>query len=407
MNIHERDAVIAGGGPAGMMVGYLLARAGLKVTVLEKHADFLRDFRGDTIHPSTITLLGELGLREKFLALPVTRVRTLDVVIDGERMSLVDFGTLPPPDNFLVFAPQWDFLNFLAREGAAFPGFEVRMNTEAVDLLRDGTTVTGVRAQGLDGEIELRANLTIAADGRTSRMREAAGFDPERLGVPIDVLWFGLPRPVDPPPPTLAYLDERGIVLTLERGDHYQGGFVIPKGGYEELRAAALEAFRDRLVSTAPVLASVVGSITDWDQVKTLSVQIDRLTRWHLDGFICIGDAAHAMSPVGGVGVNYAIQDAVALANVVTAPLRLGRVPERILDAVQRRRMPPVRRMQSIQRLAHDRIRRPLGARPGPAIPRVARLVLRALQPLVRRVTARVLGRGFLPEHVRPGGLVE
>jgi 2-polyprenyl-6-methoxyphenol hydroxylase-like FAD-dependent oxidoreductase len=396
----ERDVVIAGGGPAGVMAGYLYARAGLRVTVLEKHADFLRDFRGDTIHPSTITVLRELGIVDRFLALPLTHITSMDVVIDTRRLTLVDFGTLPSPDDFLVFAPQWDFLNFLVGEGEKLPGFEIRMQTEAIDILEDDGRVTGIQAQGPDGEIDIAARLTIAADGRGSRIRAAAGFVPDDEGVPIDVLWFHLPKPADPPPATLAYFRRDAEVLTIERGDHYQSGIVIPKGGFDALRELGLPAFRERLARTAPVLTTVVDALQDWDQVKLLSVQLNRLPRWWRDGMICIGDAAHAMSPVMGVGINYAIQDAVALANATARSLRTGRVPTDILAAVQRRRERPVRRMQRIQRLAHARIARPAHGKP--AIPRGGLPLLRLFQPIVRRAAARLVGRGFLPEHVGP-----
>jgi 2-polyprenyl-6-methoxyphenol hydroxylase-like FAD-dependent oxidoreductase len=384
-----------------MVLGYLLARAGLRVTVLEKHADFLRDFRGDTIHPSTLTVLGELGLRERFLELPLTRVRTMDLVVDGDRLTLSDYGTLPSPDNFLVFAPQWDFLNFLTREGKTLPGFELLMSTEATDVIVEGDTVRGLHVMGPEGAIELRATLTVAADGRASRIRDAVGFVPHELGVPIDVLWFDLPKPADPPPPTLGYLDGRGLVLTIDRGDRYQGGLVIRKGEFDDLKAAGIEALRDTIAGIAPVLAHVVGSLRGFDQVKLLSVQINRLDRWYRDGFIAIGDAAHAMSPVGGVGVNYAIQDAVALANAVGVELAEGRISTATLKRVQRRRMAPVRTMQFVQRLVHDRV-----ARTAPrlrAFPRPAHALLRLGSPVLRRVMARVIGLGFRPEHLAKG----
>jgi 2-polyprenyl-6-methoxyphenol hydroxylase-like FAD-dependent oxidoreductase len=394
----DRDVVIAGGGPAGMFAGYLFARAGLTVTVLEKHADFLRDFRGDTIHPSTITLLRELGLVDRFLALPLARLATMDVVLDGRRLTVVDFGTLPSPDDFLVFAPQWDFLNFMAGEAAALPGFELRMRAEAVGLIEDEGRVAGVRVDSPDGPLEVRARLTVAADGRGSRIRDSAGLTPITEGVPIDVLWFDLPKPADPPPPTLGYIGGSGMVLTIERGDHYQGGMVIEKGGFDELRAQGLEALRARIAATAPVLSTVVDSLQSWDRVKVLSVQLNHLDRWWRDGFICIGDSAHAMSPVAGVGINYAIQDAVALANASVASLRSGAVPTSVLAAVQGRRERPVERMQRIQKLVHGRISRP--ARGRPAFPPAARTLITIAQPLLRRVMARLVGRGFLPEHV-------
>ena len=402
----ERDCVISGGGPAGIMAGYLLARAGLRVTVLEKHADFFRDFRGDTIHPSTISVLGELGLRERFLELPLSRISTMDVVIDGHRLTLVDFATLPSPDNFLVFAPQWDFLDFLATEGARFPGFDLRMETAAEELLTENGVVTGIRARGPDGLVEVTATLTVAADGRDSLVRDAAGLIPIDVGAPIDVLWFSLPMPSPPPPVTLAYTDSRGIVLTLDRGDHYQGGLVIAKAGFDEVKGRGIASLRDRVAAIAPPVARVVDTLTSWEQVKVLSVRLNRLDDWHRPGLICIGDAAHAMSPVGGVGVNYAIQDAVALANALVEPLRRGEAPDTALASVQARRTPPVLTMQRIQRLAHARISRPShsGTR---AIPVLARVAITALRPIVARITARVIGRGFLPEHVSVSGLAD
>lgn len=394
----ERDCVISGGGPAGMMLGYLLARHGLRVTVLEKHADFFRDFRGDTIHPSTISVLGELGLRDAFLALPLNRVETMDAVIDGRRLTLVDFSTLPSPDNFLVFAPQWDFLTFLATEGALLDTFELRMSTEATGLLHDGDRIVGLTATSPDGPLEVRAPLTVAADGRASALRDAAGLTPDELGVPIDVLWFELPKPANPPRTTLGYVDARGIVLTIERGDHYQGGMVIRKGGFDDLRARGLDALRAELANIAPVLAPVVHTLTSWDQIKLLSVQLNRLPLWHRDGFICVGDAAHAMSPVFGVGVNYAIQDAVALSNAVASHLAAGTVPDAVLAAVQERRAAPVVRMQRIQQFAHSRISRPVQAGRR-AVPAPARALITLAQRPIRRALARLIGRGFLPEH--------
>ncbi len=394
----ERDCVIAGGGPAGMVLGYLLARAGLKVTVLEKHADFLRDFRGDTVHPSTVTLLGELGLRGKFLQLPLTQLSTMDAVIDSQRITIADFRTLPGPDNFLVFAPQWEFLNFLAREAAAYPTFELRMSTEATGLIMEQDQVRGVRATTADGGTEIRATLTVAADGRASNLRTAAGMTPDEFGVPIDVLWFGLPKPPDPPPVTLGYISSRGMVLTIDRGDRYQSGMVIRKGGFDELREAGLDALRARITHAAPFLHPVVGTLTDWDQIKLLSVQINRLRRWYRPGFIAIGDAAHAMSPMFGVGVNFAIQDAVALFNAIADDLAAGAAPVEKLAAVQRRREKPVKVIQLLQRNGHRAIAR---ATTGSSIaPRWLIALLRIFSPLLRRFTARFIGRGIRPEHV-------
>lgn len=397
----ERDCVIAGGGPAGMVLGYLLAREGLRVTVLEKHADFFRDFRGDTVHPSTVTLLGELGLRDKFLQLPLTRLPAMDAVMDGRRFTIVDFRTLPEPDNFLVMAPQWDFLNFLAGEASVFPNFELRMLTEATGLIIEQDEVRGVRAATEDdGDLEVRATLTVAADGRASALRAAAGMIPDEFGVPIDVLWFSLPKPPEPPPATLGYISRQGMVLTIDRGDSYQSGMVIRKGGYGQLRAAGLEALQARIIHAAPVLRPVATTLTDWDQIKLLSVQINRLRRWYRPGFIAIGDAAHAMSPMFGVGVNFAVQDAVALFNAIAGDLAAGTVPVGKLAAVQRRREKPVKVMQLLQRNGHKAIAR--AAAGNSVAPRWFIGILRFASPLLRRLTARFVGVGIRPEHVTP-----
>ena len=403
MRVIETDCVIVGGGPAGMMLGLILARNGLDVVVLEKHGDFFRDFRGDTIHPSIIGLLGELGIREGFLDLPHTRIRTLDAVIDGNRLRPIDFGRLRPPDDFLVLAPQWDFLTFLAEEGQRHDGFHLLMNTEATDVIVESGAVRGVAASDADDELEVQATLTVAADGRDSAVRAAAGLRPKEFGVPIDVLWFRLPKPREVPPPTLAYLDETAMVLTIDRGDYYQSGMVIKKGGLAQLQAGGIEAFREALVRTAPFLRPVVDSLASWDEVKLLSVQVNRLETWHRPGLLCIGDAAHAMSPVFGVGVNYAIQDAVATANLLTPSLRAGAVAGEALAAVQARRLPPVKRMQGIQLRVHRQLAKPGGGAilPDP-MPAPLRWALRAGMPLVQLLTARMIGRGFRPEHLDP-----
>jgi len=399
----ERDCVIAGGGPAGMVLGYLLARAGLNVTVLEKHADFLRDFRGDTIHPSTITLLRELGLVEEFLRLPLSRVNTLDGVIDGTRFTVADFTTLPAPDNFLVFAPQWDFLNFLADQGRLLDGFDLRMSTAGTELVEENGRIVGVRATGPDGDLEIRAALTVAADGRASTLRDSARLHPEGFGVPIDVLWFHLPKPENAPPPTIGYVSGKGMVLTLDRGDYYQAGLVIPKGRFARLRDEGMAAFRARLASAVPHLKGVVDALEDWDQIKLLSVQLNRLRTWHRPGFIAIGDAAHAMSPVFGVGVNYAIQDAVALANAVHAHLAHGAVADEVLVAVQARREKPVKKMQRLQRLAHRGIARASKGSGRRVAPRPLLALVAALSPRIRPFMARFIGLGYLPEHPELG----
>lgn len=422
METLNTTCVIVGGGPAGMMLGLILARNGVDVVVLEKHADFFRDFRGDTIHPSTISVLGQLGLRERFLGLPHTSVTNLDVVVNGNRLHPIDFGRLPAPDDFLVLAPQWDFLTFLAQDAARHPNFRLLMQTEATELLWEGGAVRGVRAQGPEGELEVRGRLTVSADGRRSGLREQAGLRPRRFGVPIDVLWFRIPKPEDLPPHTLAYVGGGGMVVSLEREDYVQLGLIIRKGGFDELQEAGLATFRATVANAAPHLRAVLETITDWDQVKLLSVQIDRLPRWYRRGFLAIGDAAHAMSPAFGVGVNYAIQDAVATANALTATLQelgpvggAGTVSDigdreaergvdlRLLDGIQQRRMPAVAGMQRIQLAAHRFISRPEGVRLLPeALPGPARVAIAAATPVTQVLASRLIGRGLRPETVTP-----
>ncbi|WP_295120332.1 FAD-dependent oxidoreductase [uncultured Leifsonia sp.] len=403
MEMMQASCAISGGGPAGMMLGLILARAGLDVVVLEKHADFFRDFRGDTIHPSTVSVLGELGLRDDFLGLPHNSIRTLDAVVDGTRLHPIDFGRLRPPDDFLVLAPQWDFLSFLARQAERYPNFRLVMQTEVTGVIRDGDAVRGLVARGPSGELRVEADLTVAADGRDSVLRSAVGLRPRRFGVPIDVIWFRLPKPAETQPSTLAYLGGGAMVVTIDRGDYFQTGLVIAKGGIDALREAGLPAFRSAVAGAAPFLREPLETITDWEPLKLLNVQIDRLPRWYRHGFLAIGDAAHAMSPAFGVGVNYAVQDAVATANALAAPLRDGPVDLRLLDAVQRRRLPPVEWMQRIQLAAHRRISR-TGA--GPILPSPPPPALRAAitvaTPLAQRFTARLVGRGLRPESVAP-----
>ncbi|HEU4849639.1 MAG TPA: FAD-dependent oxidoreductase [Terrimesophilobacter sp.] len=404
---------ISGGGPAGIMLGLLLARAGVDVVVLEKHADFFRDFRGDTIHPSTIDLLDQLGLRERFDAIPQSEIHTLDVVVNGNRLTPVDFSRLHRKNEYIALMPQWDFLSLLAEEGKRYPGFHLMMGAEATGILRDGDSdgdgdaggarVRGVTATTKDGPIEIEALLTVAADGRDSAVRDSAGLVPVDFGVAIDLLWFRLPRTKVNPPDTLAYLDAESMVITIPRHDYYQAGMLIPKGGYPDVQAAGLEDFRARIVRVAPFLAEVVGSLQDWDQVKLLTVQVDRLEQWWQDGLLCIGDAAHAMSPAFGVGVNYAIQDAVATANLLVDNLRAGAVTTEDLARVQARRLPPVARMQPIQLRLHNVIAKPGGggflANPMRWWQRAAAAVL---LPILRRISARIVGRGFRPEVIGP-----
>lgn len=394
---------IAGGGPAGIMLGLLLARAGIDVIVLEKHADFFRDFRGDTIHPSTIDLVDQLGLRDRFDAIPQSAIHTLDVVVNGNRLTPVDFSHLRGRNRSIALMPQWDFLSLIAEEGARYPTFHLMMEAEATGILRDGDRVTGVTAATQDGPVEIEAQLTVAADGRDSTLRQAAGLSPKDYGVAIDLLWFRLPRTKVNPPDTLAYLNAESMVITIPREDYYQAGMLIPKGGYPAVQESGIDEFRARIVRVAPFLAEVVDSIEGWDQVKLLTVQVNRLGRWWQPGLLCIGDAAHAMSPAFGVGVNYAIQDAVATANLLAGPLRDGTLATGDLELVQRRRLPPVSRMQPIQLRLHAVIAKPGGggflANP---MSWWQRAIAAVLLPILRRVTARMVGRGFRPERIGP-----
>ena len=393
---------IAGGGPAGMMLGLLLARAGVDTLVLEKHADFLRDFRGDTIHPSTLELMGELGLLEEFLRRPHDEVRELAAQVEDERFVLADFRHVPGRCKFLALMPQWDFLDFLADQGRRIPGFRLRMPAEATALVEEQGRIAGVRATTPQGEIEVRAGLVVAADGRHSTLRRLAGLQSEALGAPMDVLWLRLPRLPDDPQATFGHAEAGRIFIMLNRGDYWQCAYVIAKGTLEDLRRAGLPAFRERLVSLSPFLGPRVDSIASWDDVKLLTVAVDRLPVWHRPGLLCIGDAAHAMSPIGGVGINLAVQDAVAAANLLAGPLLSAGVSQADLAAVQRRREWPTRMTQKLQLAIQDRIiRRVLGSSARLRVP----LALRLMQwlPLLRRPPARVIGIGFRPEHVRAG----
>lgn len=399
---------IAGGGPAGVMLGLLLARAGIDVIVLEKHADFFRDFRGDTIHPSTIDLVDQLGLRERFDAIPQSAIHTLDVVVNGNRLTPVDFSHLHGPNRSIALMPQWDFLSLIAEEGGRYPTFHLMMGAEATGILRDGEHgpwehITGVTASTPDGPIEIDARLTVAADGRDSTVRRAAGLSTRDYGIAIDLLWFRLPRTKANPPDTLAYLNAESMVITIPREEYYQAGMLIPKGGYPAVQEAGIDELRARIVRVAPFLAEVIDSIDDWGQVKLLTVQVNRLAQWWQPGLLCIGDAAHAMSPAFGVGVNYAIQDAVATANLLVGPLRDGSLTTKDLELVQKRRLPPVSRMQPIQLRLHAIIAKPGG---GGFLANPMRWWQRAiaavLLPILRRVSARMVGRGFRPERIGP-----
>jgi len=394
------DCAIAGGGPAGMMLGFLLARAGVDVVVMEKHADFFRDFRGDTIHPSTLEVMHELGLLDAFLELPHQKVREISGVIGDETITLADFTHLPTRCGFIAFIPQWDFLNFLAEHGKRYPGFHLRMQAEADGLLMDGNKVTGVQAKTPEGLLEVRAALVVGADGRHSTLRALAELEVEDFGAPMDVLWFRLSQHAGDGSETLGRFQAGRIFIMLNRGDYWQCAFVIPKGGFEALRAQGIETFRQEIVALNPALSGRVGEIASWDDVKLLTVRVDRLKRWYRQGLLCIGDAAHAMSPVGGVGINLAVQDAVAAANILWEPLREGRVTEDVLAKVQARRQWPVEMTQAFQLFVQKRIiSNVLGMTAQPRPPFIFTLLNRF--PILRRIPARLIGMGFRPEHVR------
>ena len=394
----DLDLVIAGGGPAGVMAGLLFARAGCKVVVLEKHADFFRDFRGDTVHPSTLELLRELGLLEEFLKRPHDEVRSLTARVADRQITIADMSHLPVKSRFVALMPQWDFLDFLAQEARHYPTFSLRMEAQAVDLIVEDGRVAGVRLE--DGE-EVRARLTIAADGRDSVLRAKADLPKKDLGAPIDVLWFRLPKKKTAVNETGGTFGAGTLVVEIDRGDYWQCAYVVPKGAAGEIRRKGLPAFRADIARAAPELAGVVGTLKNWDQVKLLAVSLDRLERWWRPGLLAIGDAAHAMSPVGGVGINLAIQDAVAAANILAAPLARGENVDSVLKKVQERRMLPTRVIQRAQRAVHDRVLTPLVIRKAvlDKVPLALRLFERL--PFLRRIPARLVGLGVRREHVR------
>ena len=384
-----------------MMAGLLLARAGVRVLVLEKHADFLRDFRGDTIHPSTLEIMHELGLLERLLELPHQRTPRLRAQFGDLHVEIADFSHLPTRCKFIAFMPQWDFLNFLAEEGRRYPGFELRMNAEVTGVIEEGGRVVGARATTAEGPLEARADLVIAADGRHSVLRKAAGLNTDQLGAPMDVLWFGLSRRPDDPPETMGRFGGGRIFIMLNRGDYWQCGFVIRKGSIAEVHARGLEAFRDAVASSAPFIADRVRELKDWDGVKLLTVAVDRMPQWYKPGLLFIGDAAHAMSPIGGVGINLAIQDAVAASNLLAAPLCSQALTPGHLRAVQRRREFPTRVTQRMQVFMQDRVvTRALDDDLAFTPPIGIRLMARF--PALRRIPARLVGMGVRPEHPNP-----
>jgi 2-polyprenyl-6-methoxyphenol hydroxylase-like FAD-dependent oxidoreductase len=398
----KTDCCIVGGGPAGIMLGYLLARAGVEVVVVEKHADFHRDFRGDTVHPSTLQVLDELGLLDEFLKIPHSELRQFHGMVGPRLMRAADFRHVPGRCKFIAIMPQWDFLNFLAERARGLPGFRLEMNVEATDLLQTGSRITGIRAQTAHGALAIDAELVVAADGRHSVLRECAELPAIELGSPCDVLWMRISRAPDDPAILLAYVAAGSILVAINCGTYYQCGYLIPKGSFAAVRAAGLAALRGRLATLMPVLAGRVSEVQHWDDVKLLAVKVDRLRTWHRAGFLCIGDAAHAMSPVGGVGINLAIQDAVAAANRLANPLRRRSVSVGDLAGVQARRELPTRLTQGLQLMLQRHIfDRVLSAEKPFTDAHWLVRVLAAI-PMFPVLLARIFGVGFRPEHVAP-----
>lgn len=383
-----------------MMLGFLLARAGVKVTVLEKHADFLRDFRGDVVHPSTLELIYELGLINEFLKLPHERVSRLTGKIGAENVTMADFSHLPTHCKFIALMPQWDFLNFLADHSRRYVSYDLRMRTEATGLIEEGGRVVGVTAKSSEGDLEIRSDLVVGCDGRHSTLRERAGFEVEDIGAPIDVLWFRMPRHAHDATDMFGHIEAGKMMVMLDRGTYWQCAYVIPKGGIERVRTQGLYAFHQAVVEMTPFFRDRIGEIKSWDDVKLLTVSVNRLREWYRPGLLCIGDAAHAMSPIGGVGINLAVQDAVAAANALAVPLKEKRVTPELLASVQRRRDFPMRVMQRIQVVVQNMLLAPALAsseRPKPPWP----VKLMNLFPVLQRIPARIIGMGFRPEHIR------
>ncbi|MGH7727659.1 MAG: FAD-dependent oxidoreductase [Vulcanimicrobiaceae bacterium] len=390
---------IVGGGPAGMMLGFLLARAGVEVAVLEKHGDFLRDFRGDTIHPSTLQIMQELGLLDEFLKHKHSEVRDFTMRFEGVEYPIADFRYIPTTCKFLAFMPQWDFLDFLAERGAAFPQFHLLMNTAATELLRANGRVSGVRARGPNGDFDITSALVVGADGRHSTIRAAAQFSQTAAGAPIDVLWMRVTRRPGDPAAVLGNFAGGTVFFMLNRDEFWQCAYIIPKGTLDSLKEAGIESVRAKIAACVPYMADRLGEIASWDDLKLLTVKVDRLPRWYGDGVLCIGDAAHAMSPIGGVGINLAVQDAVAAANILAEPLARGTLKNDDLARVQRRRTFPMRVIQFLQVAIQNGILSPALA--GKRVkPPFAFGLLRRF-PVLRRLPAFLIGIGPRPEHVR------
>jgi 2-polyprenyl-6-methoxyphenol hydroxylase-like FAD-dependent oxidoreductase len=391
---------IAGGGPAGMMLGFLLARAGIPVVVLEKHKDFLRDFRGDTVHPSTLQMMHELGLLDEFLKLPHSKVDHVQMQIGADTVRIALVG-LPTVCKYIAFMPQWDFLNFLAAKGKKYPGFDLRMRAEAIELIEDNGRVTGLRAKTGEGELEIHADLVVGCDGRHSTLRDKAGFKSDDLGAPMDVMWFRISRKDSDWDEIVGHIERGRMMVMLDRDDYWQCAFVIPKDSIDKVKARGLDDFRKVVAEMAPFdVSGRLGEVKSWDDVKLLTVAVDTLRRWYRPGLICIGDAAHAMSPIGGVGINLAVQDAVASANILAEPLRRGTMTDATLAAIQKRRQFPTKVTQRLQLLLQNNLIGPAlqGTGPRPKAP----LVMKMLQwPLLNRIPARAIALGIRPEHIK------
>ncbi len=395
----KQDCCIVGAGPAGLMLGLLLARAGVRTTVIEKHEDFLRDFRGDTIHPSTLEAMDQLGFLDEFLTLPHQKAPTLHAEIGGRQATIADFSRLPTRCKYIAFMPQWDFLDFLAGKARALPHFRLEMGREATGLTERDGTVTGVATRGVDGSARnLEAALVVGADGRDSMLRTAAALEVEDLGSSVDVLWMKLSRDAGDPAQPMSHAGPNQGLVMIDRGDFWQLGYVIARGSFRQVKQDGLAALRAKLASVAPLPAERFGELADWEQVHLLKVRMDRLKRWWKPGLLCIGDAAHAMSPIGGVGVNLAIQDAIAAANILAAPLREGKLTTTHLRAVQKRRSFPTRATQRVQ-LMMRRKRKAAAGRPASGPPAFMRVIARSR--LLPHLAGRLIGMGFRPENVR------
>jgi 2-polyprenyl-6-methoxyphenol hydroxylase-like FAD-dependent oxidoreductase len=396
----KTTCVVAGAGPAGLMLGFLLARAGVDVTVVEKHADFLRDFRGDTIHPSTLQVIEELGLIDDFLALPHTRAEKLSAEMGGRTITIADFSKLPLKNRFIAFMPQWDFLNFLAAQARRYPNFRLIVQAEVTEVRERDGKVAGLSIRTPEREVDIDAELVVGADGRNSIVREKAGLVVESFGVPSEVVWMKLSKQPGDPNEVMGHAGPRQGFVLIDRGDYWQCGFVVRKTTFSDIRSRGIEAFRKMVADVSPLPADRVEELRSFDDTSLLTVRIDRLAQWWRPGLICIGDAAHAMSPIGGVGVNLAIQDAVAAANILAAPLREGRLANADLAAVEKRRSFPTKATQKMQLMMRSSRRKDEGddsKRKGP--PAFIRGIAR--WPVLSHLAGRLMGMGFRMEHVK------